>query len=156
MTSDLPCSKFFFLEFSDPRLLPSRAENGFHYIWKKLFWHTELCHTPQLCTPKLFFSYSKSAWRLGGGVGNWRRKIKRKEIVASWTKGQVWPKGQMCSSKKYSGWDTLLYPPQSAAEGIKSVPSVRVSVSALTAEVLFVFSTQNRSIENLISYLSTA
>ena len=48
----------------------------------------------QLCTPKLIFSYNEITWRLGG-VCNRRRKIKRKDILASWTKDQLWPKGQI-------------------------------------------------------------
>ncbi len=105
-------------------------------LWSKnhTLFHDPLCSKiffgifwPRLATPpppgrkwiplyEIFFSYSKIAWRLGGGgiVGNRRRKIKRKEIIASWAKGQLWQKSQMCSSKKCSGWDTLSHSLQNA------------------------------------------
>ncbi len=108
---------FFFSEFSEPGLLPPiPGRKWFPLYEKKLFRHTVLCNTAirpgdrvqknkkkddvwaiaQLCTAKLIFSYSKIVWRLEG-VASRLRKIKTKETLVSWTKGQLWPKGQICS-----------------------------------------------------------
>ncbi len=60
-------------------------------------WNTTLAFPLQL-TYDLLCSQKKSQFSFDDlGVGNRFRKIKTKEILAKWTKGQFSPKGQLCS-----------------------------------------------------------